>query len=185
MADGKLEPAWLAASPPQNIDKLLVGTAANSSATFRALWSQAGLHILVVVEDTKLTNDSDGQGSFDDDTVEVYIDADGSRGTNLDNKNDHHILFGWNDTEPQNVSLRRTDGIGFGQAKSAAGYLMELTLPWSTLVTTASAGKLFGLDVHVDDDDDGGLRDRKYAWFATQDISFRDPSTYGRVRLLP
>ena len=184
-ADGKLEAAWRAASPPQSIDKLLVGSAAKFSAEFRALWSQAGLHLLVVVEDTNLKNDSAGQGSFDDDTVEVYVDADGSRGTNLDNKNDHHILFGWNDTEPQNVSLRRTDGIGFGQSKSGAGYLMELTLPWSTLATTASAGKLFGLDVHVNDDDDGGPRERKYAAFATQDVSFRDPSTYGRVRLLP
>jgi len=184
IVDGTLDLAWGTASPAQTIGKYLVGTPVNNfGVQFRAFWSPIGLHLLVLAEDAMRVNDSPGQGSFDDDTVEVYIDADGSRGTSLDGINDHHFLFGWNDTDPQNVSLRRTDGVVYGQGQTIVGYGMEITFPWTTLGTTANAGKVFGIDIHVDDDDDGGLRDRKVAWFTTQDTSFRDPSSYGRMRL--
>lgn len=182
--DGNLDPAWATASAPQSISKYVFGASVNNfDAQFRAFWSPLGLHILVIVEDAQRVNDSEGQASYDDDTVEVYIDADGSRGTTLDGMNDHHFLFGWNDTVPQNVSLRRVEGVVYGQNQAANGYGIEITFPWITLGTTANAGKVFGLDVHVNDDDNGGLRERKVAWFTTQDTSFRDPSSYGRVRL--
>lgn len=184
MINGDIDLAWATASAPQAIEKYVVGTPVNNfGVQFRAFWSPLGLHLLVLVQDAMRVNDSPGQGSFDDDTVEVYIDADGNRGTTLDGANDHHFLFGWRDTEPQNVSLRRIEGVVFGQDQSGNGYGMEITFPWTTLGTTAASGKIFGLDVHVNDDDDGGLRERKVAWFTTQDTSFRDPSSYGRVRL--
>lgn len=184
--DGSIDSVWELASALQPIQNYVFGTAVNSfGAQWRGFWSPQGLHLLILVDDNKRYNDSAGQGSFDDDTVEVYIDADGNRGTTLDGQNDHHFLFGWNDTEPQNVSLRRIEGVGFAQSQRGPGYLMELSFPWTTLGTTAAAGKIFGIDVHVNDDDDGGPRERKIAWFATQDLSFRDPSSYGRVRLLP
>ena len=184
MIDGNLDAAWATSSPAQTVKNYVFGAPVdNFGVQFRAFWSLTGLHLLVLVEDAAKVNNTPGEVSFDDDTVEVYIDADGSRGTTLDGLNDHHFLFGFGDTMPANVSLRRLDGVAYGQGQSAAGYGMEITFPWATLGTTAAAGKVFGIDVHVNDDDDGGLRERKVAWFTTQDTSFRDPSSYGRVRL--
>jgi oligosaccharide reducing-end xylanase len=36
-----------------------------------------------------------------------------------------------------------------------------------------------GLDVHVDDDDDGGDRDGKLTWKAKQDDAWQNPSLFG------
>jgi oligosaccharide reducing-end xylanase len=46
---------------------------ADLSATFRALWSRTGLYLLVEVRDDKRVNDSTQR--YDDDGVEVYLDA--------------------------------------------------------------------------------------------------------------
>jgi hypothetical protein len=40
-----------------------------------------------------------------------------------------------------------------------------------------------GFDVHINDDDNGGPRDGKVSWHSTSDESWRDPSTFGSLRL--
>lgn len=56
---------------------------------------------------------------------------------------------------------------------------------WSTLGQSSVAiGALSGLDVHVNDDDDGGNRDGKKAWFNTADTSWQNPGTFSTARLV-
>jgi len=45
----------------------------------------------------------------------------------------------------------------------------------------------FGFDVQVNDDDDGGNRDSKWAWFAPigDDSSWFNPSLFGQAILAP
>ena len=51
------------------------------------------------------------------------------------------------------------------------------------LGTTPTVGKKIGLDVHVNDDDDGGDRDTKIMWFGTRDIAWQQPSAFGTAEL--
>ncbi len=53
--------------------------------------------------------------------------------------------------------------------------LLQIKFSWSTLGATATAGLRIGLEVQVNDDDDGGARDGKKAW--------QNPSTFGTGRL--
>jgi len=46
-----------------------------------------------------------------------------------------------------------------------------------------SAGKKIGLDVHVNDDDDGGDRDTKLTWYGKQDNAWQNPGIFGTAEL--
>ena len=50
---------------------------------------------------------------------------------------------------------------------------------------TAAAGKVFGFDVHLNDDDDGGPRDGKLAWFGTVDQAWTRPDLFSAATLMP
>jgi oligosaccharide reducing-end xylanase len=76
-------------------------------------------------------------------------------------------------------------GVTASRAPTGVGYTIEVKLPWSTLGQSSVAfGALLGLDVHINDDDDGGSRDGKKAWFNTADTSWQNPSTFATVRLI-
>ena len=59
------------------------------------------------------------------------------------------------------------------------GYELVATIPLAQVGINSNTP--FGLNIEINDDDDGGNRDYKYSWIGTPnlDISFRDPSTFG------
>jgi len=59
------------------------------------------------------------------------------------------------------------------------GYELVATIPLGQVGINNDTP--FGLNIEINDDDDGQARDYKYAWIGTPnlDISFRDPSTFG------
>jgi hypothetical protein len=63
-------------------------------------------------------------------------------------------------------SPRSLTGVQYGIVATAQSYLVEVKLPWSTLIGgPAKAGRLIGIDVVIDDDDDGGdTMDTQMAW---------------------
>ena len=63
------------------------------------------------------------------------------------------------------------------------GYTLEIKIDWASIGVSPYEGKRIGLDVHVNDDDTGGNRDKKVAWISTDDESHTDPSTFGTVQL--
>lgn len=80
---------------------------------------------------------------------------------------------------PKNQSLAINHKILHGEH----GQVLEISIPWSSLRVQPQPSMLMGLDVHVDDDDDGNDRDGKLAWKARQDDAWRNPSLFGRLML--
>ena len=76
------------------------------------------------------------------------------------------------------------DRIEFGQTQLSGGYRMEIKIPLAYMGYDRSNGGRFGIDIHINDDDDGGGRDGKLAWFATEDVSWERPSAFGEAWLL-
>ena len=64
-----------------------------------------------------------------------------------------------------------------------AGYVMEIVIPMSQLGITVANGRQFGLEMQINDDDDGGDRDTKLAWWSTTDDTWRYPSLFGTAVL--
>ncbi|MHC4517819.1 MAG: sugar-binding protein, partial [Planctomycetota bacterium] len=141
---------------------------ADLSASFKTLFDEDNLYVLVDVTDEAHRNDSSEQ--WFDDGVEVFIDADRSRGQEYDD-NDRQYFFSYDPTSPTMGESWGGDtaGIEYAFARTDAGYQLEVKFPWATLNTRPVPGTPIGLDVQVNDDDDGGERDSKIAWHAPQD----------------
>ena len=153
----------------------------NLSANWKSVWDNENLYFFVSVNDDDLRNDSDQW--FEDDGIEIYIDADNSKNTTY-GSNDYQITIGWDNND---LVEDTKNNLGTGSVAKVidtdSGYDVEVAIPWTAIGLTPADGNFIGLDVHVNDDDQGGSRSGKIAWFATSDESFRNPSIFGNVFL--
>lgn len=155
------------------------------AAMWQASWDQQNLYLRIGVEDDR-PGISDSTLPWEDDAVELYLDADASMQSQYDQYNDFHFIF---DLKAGTVVLGKNSPkldripLTHSMTRSGNGYVLDVTLPWSALRVNPRSGQRLGVDVHIDDDDDGGDRDGKLAWKAKQDESWRHPSLFGGVIL--
>lgn len=179
-----IESVW-AIAPIRNIGNVtLGGMPSDYAGKWRALYNSTNLYFLVEVSDAVKTNDSGGNW-WEDDVIEIFIDGNNSKGTAYDGVNDFQLGFRWNDNTIRvgGYSVTNTTGIVFSNYATAAGYTLEVAIPWSTIGATPAIGYAIGLDVQVDDDDNGGSRDSQMASFATNSTAFQNPGVFGTVYL--
>ena len=184
VVDGKAEALWSEARQ-YKIGNVIYGPPSNDedfSASYKAVWDERNLYVLVDVTDDSLKNDSDE--FWLDDCVEVFVDADNSKSGSYGD-NDYQFHFGWASANPSMGESQhsQTKGVEFAVGRADAGYRVEIKFPWATLRVEPSAGKKIGLDVHVNDDDDGGDRDSKITWKGKEDNAWQTPSAFGTAEL--
>jgi len=182
--DGTAEALWSQAREYKigNVIYSPVSSDKDFSASYKTLWDADNLYVMVEVTDDSLKNDSDE--FWQDDAVEVFIDADNSKSERYGD-DDYQFHFGWAEANPVMGESQhgRTDGVKFAVGRADAGYRVEIKFPWSTLGTKPSAGTKIGLDVHVNDDDDGGDRDSKLTWHGKEDNAWQTPRAFGTGEL--
>ncbi len=183
--DGTEEDTWSDARmyKLENVIYSPISSDEDFSAYYKAMWDQDNLYLLVDVRDDVLKNDS--EDFYQDDAIEVFIDADNSKSGSYD-ENDSQYHFDWDKTNPSMGQFQHGDtaDIEFAIVTTDKGYCAEIKFPWSTLGTKPSAGASIGLDVHVDDDDDGGDRDTKLTWRDREDNAWQSPRALGTGRLV-
>jgi hypothetical protein len=182
--DGNVDDVW-AGVPAHTIGHVVYTpptSEADLSANFKTLYDSQALYLLVDVTDDVLKHDS--VESWNDDSVEVFIAADNNKSSVYGDK-DYQYHFDWDEKAPTmgEVHHNKTNGVQYAFARTDKGYRLEAKLPWATLGTTPAAGKKIGLDVHVNDDDDGGDRDTKIMWFGEHDVAWQQPSAFGTAEL--
>ncbi len=166
----------------------------SNSSFWRAKHDGTNLYVLISVENEPFferTNDS--SDIWHDDTVELYFDIGNDKQDSYGN-NDYHRLFSYDHDASNNILD------GFHAADSMKTYYrssraMEMAGQTRSIyeieINMASIGlnleERFGMDVQINDDDDGGDRDSKWAWFApaNQDESWNNPSLFGTAILAP
>lgn len=184
VVDGKAEALWSQARQ-YKIGNVIYESPSNDgdfSASYKAVWDEKNLYVLVDVTDENLKNDSDD--FWLDDCVEVFVDADNSKSDSYGD-NDYQFHFGWAEANPSmgESQHNQTGGVEFAVGRADAGYRVEIKFPWATLGVEPSAGAKIGLDVHVNDDDDGGERDTKLTWRGKEDNAWQNPSILGTAEL--
>ena len=195
------------------IDKLLKTTPSNSLQSgdptheWTAVHDGINLYLAIRIIDEVVVRDSGAQ-QWQDDSVEIFIDADNSRLSAYDTVNDYQLIF----TAPQgenagtvtagqnsapipvgiDFSISSTgfdDGVASGWSAGDAnlpsvstGYIVEVSVPLVEIGIADQA--IIGLDVHINDDDDGGIRDSKWnwAWSRQPDLHWQDPTLFGAAR---
>lgn len=185
--DGTIDGVWDNSNVmPLNATKLLSGAVTNASDLSgygKMLWDNTNLYLLAIVTDDTKKNDS--PNSYDDDQVEFYLDLDNAKATAYD-ANDFQYSFGWDDGTVVGIipSTGPTTNIVYSAVSTANGYVIEAKIPWATLKTTPSAGKILGIDFMINDDDDGSGRDGKLSWYAAKDEAYKDASLFGTGKLI-
>ncbi|MGB1309792.1 MAG: sugar-binding protein [Leucothrix sp.] len=170
---------------PNRIGKLIAGTINNAgdlAATWRSSWDQQGLNIWVGIQDDKHVKDS--PMAWSDDSVEVYIDADGSRDKTFDGKNDFQLTFRMKDQTiaiGQSSPVRDTRMIRHQMTKTNNGYRLEASIPWPMLGIWPKPGMQIGFDIQINDDDNGDQRDAKISWNAVSDEAWKNPRLFGEL----
>jgi hypothetical protein len=182
--DGNPENAW-AGVPSHTIEHVTYAPAssdADLSARFKAMYDKEALYILVDVTDDQLRSDS--AEFWLDDGVEVFIDADNSK-SDVYGENDYQYHFDWDSSSPAvgEAHHNKTAGVQYAFARTDDGYRLEAKFPWSMLGAVPNAGTRIGLDIHVNDDDDGGDRDTKRMWCAERDVAWQNPQAFGTGEL--
>ncbi|MGA2092602.1 MAG: sugar-binding protein [Sedimentisphaerales bacterium] len=185
--DGNEDTAWSAA-PRYKLANLMYAPPSSPndlSANFRAMWDENNLYILVDVADDILTHGSTPDNWYQNDSVEVYIDADNSKSNQYDN-DDAQYYFVWDRTKPTmgvHNEHGRLENVEFAMVTTDKGYRTEIKFPWATLGKKPATGATIGFDVQVNDSDGGGKRDHKIAWFGKQDDSWQNPQKFGNAEL--
>ncbi len=182
--DGNVDDAWEAV-PVQAIRHVAyspISSEADFSAGFKAMYDKEALYLLVDVTDDRLVSDS--AENWLDDGVELFLDADNHK-ADVYGDEDYQYHFDWDGSAPAlgESHHNKTNGVQYAFARTDKGYRLEAKVPWATLGTTAAIGKKIGLDVHVNDDDDGGDRDTKIMWFGQRDVAWQQPSAFGTAEL--
>jgi hypothetical protein len=180
--DGRAEEAW-AAAVKRRLEhrKGPAPPSGDVQGSFRAMWDDAALYLLVEVEDDRKVRNQ--VNPWLDDSIEVYVDGDGRRGDRYDDQNDHQYVFVWSDPQVHDVVGPSRPGIRFAQADREYGYRMEIALPWSAIGAVRKPGEAIGLDLHVNDNDGTGRED-KLMWSDATDLAHADPRRLGRGMLL-
>ncbi len=186
VVDGALDEIWGNVTP-YPIQQQILGSqgAGDLAAQYRAVYDRTSVYLLVEVQDDVLQNDS-ADDWWDDDGIEVYIDADLSGGGNYDGQNDYLLGFRLNDGQPRigGASADLPAGVQLGQTAFNGGYRMEIKIPLAVMGYDAANAGRFGFDIHINDDDDGNGRDGKLSWFATTDNSWQRPDAFGPALLM-
>jgi len=184
--DGKVDDVWQAARkyPIENMGETPATSAEDLSASYRALWDENNLYVLVDVKDETLIHDTANSQWYQSDSVEVYIDADNSKSEDY-GEHDYQFAINWDQTAPtlQETKHNRTQSVQHTVVTTGNGYRVELKFPWSTLGTKPSLGTKIGLEVQINDSDHRGQRDTKLSWRDKEDAAWQHPRAFGTAEL--
>jgi hypothetical protein len=190
--DGNLDDAAWSIAPwhGDTIQRETLTSSADADITFAAVADMEWLYVAIKVTDDKIQmGENVGGDVWQDDSVEVYIDANHGATAAYD-ADDVQITIGA-DNIGGNVDNPKLGGTGGGPetgtkaavAKTSTGWDVEAAVPlknnkWDIKVVD---GLTIGFNVHFNDDDDGGGRDSKLIWSKKDpdDTSWSSSAPYG------
>lgn len=153
---------------PQALNILLEGKGWDKrdiSGKWQVKWDEDNLYFVAKVYDKEISTDSDDP--LQDDSVELFIDGDNSRTAEFDGKNDYHFVFARDKKQllpgAENPSDHELD-VAYEVEEKYDGYELRATIKWQDLGMSPAVKDRLGMDVIINDDDDGGDRDARIGW---------------------
>ncbi len=147
-------------------------------------WDAHYLYLAVKVMDDRVMHDS--TAATDDDSVELFISNQAQRDATMDGKTAFHLVFsathavqlGEHSAPLSDTALRQIHS-DFRTEKD--GYTCAVRVPWQILGVRPHIRQIIGMEVQINDDDDGGARDKRLGWFAQQNQAATNPSLWANV----
>jgi hypothetical protein len=183
--DNTIEAIW-SSTTAHNINMPMASTSTPTgfSAQWRSLYTTSNLYFLFEVTKTGSLYNQNGGNWWNDDAVEVYLDGDHSAGSSYDHVNDCQYGFRYNDGTAVKTganSITSTTGITYNFYTTSVGYNVEISIPWSTISTTPTAGNVVGIEAGVDVSN--GTRMTQMSTYNNSGFSYNNPSLFGSLTL--
>ncbi len=178
--DGTADAIWQSV-PPQFVANPLgiILSLSDLSASYRAIYDNDRLYVMVSVVDDTFVLDSPLQ-RWDDDCVEFYFDGDYSHNATYQAQDFQLVVpYTANQIQIGASTPSMPAGVVVSSTSSSGRYTMELSIPWTALGVSAAEGRNIGFEIHVGDDDDGGVRDAQIMWNGTQDLAYFRTDAFG------
>ncbi|MBO4324759.1 MAG: hypothetical protein J5845_05110 [Lachnospiraceae bacterium] len=174
--DGEVEELWDAsqAFPLQNPAWGDKGT----EAEFRILWDTDRVYLLIDVKDN--TPNSEGMVMTRKDCVEVFLCGDGTKSETYREGKDLHVRIG-RDGALECGNGIKASALTYEVKGTDTGYTVEVSLPAPKASMTF--GGFLGLDIHVNDSEGEGQRNRILTWSDTSLKTYTDLSAVGTINL--
>ena len=193
--DGQISAGeWEDAITNSKIENLVNGTVdgiEDLSASVSVKWDETNLYFLFqLTDDVRSLDSTDGDpevlNTFDDDSIEIYLDINNTKTGSLDqfNKRYQYRFIPQDDGEIESFpSLLPTEGIQLATLGDQS-YILEISMPWATLnFDNPVEGHVMGFEVALNDDDDGDRRDGQLKWYSTGPDDWREPAKWGSLLL--
>ncbi|HIP93826.1 MAG TPA: hypothetical protein EYH20_00640 [Leucothrix sp.] len=168
---------------PQALNILLEGKTWDKrdiSGKWQVKWDKTYLYLSVKVYDKEAMSDS--KDPRQDDSIEFFIDGNNSRGNQFDRNNDYHFIFARNKTKAvlgERNPRGFTINLPYKIEKKYDGYELQTKIKWSKLGIKPAIRNKLGMDVVINDDDDGGKRDARLGWNTRK--SRPQPKDFGMI----
>lgn len=184
-----------------NIDNLMIDQGAlradgNTEFRWFAVHDDTFLYIFVLGESAAISSPiRDSTFIFQDDSIDIFIDADNSKGSAYDGINDRHIIIPLLTSPTQNTGSNTTAFTAGPNSASLPTVEFATCLcptdqnTWEVKIPLEAFGiekdRPFGFEIQLNEDNDGGARDAKWGWFhpsrTTVDVdnTFSIPSFMG------
>ncbi|HMG81823.1 MAG TPA: carbohydrate-binding protein, partial [Ferruginibacter sp.] len=164
----------------KSVTKTTIGSP-NNTTTFGVLWDNTNLYIGAKVIDANLFSANSAVANFwNDDAVEIFIDANNNKLTTYDGV-DNQIIEAYN--QGGVFTKLGISSLQHAWAAVNGGYTVEIAIPWSQLGINAPApGTSIGFDLGNDDDDNGSGRANQSVWNGTIN-DYQNTSAFGTLTL--
>jgi len=143
---------------------------------FSTLWDATSLYVFVEVIDDEVSVSS--PNSWENDSIELCIDGDNSKGDAWDGVDDSQTRWVWGTTTPSLTA----DVPAWGELDDYEGYTLELQIPAVDLQFPLETGQEIGLEVQINDRDNE-VRENILRWWGGDDISWLEPKRWGTAVL--
>lgn len=186
--DGQFdESVWQQASA-YSIEYLADFTISNNQSQFQAAWDDDNLYLGFRIQDADVVTDFTSDNIYENDSVEIFLDADNSKTEKYDKVNDYHIYIQydgkiqiqggavgtWANTE--------IEGLQHAVYMTGNGFSVEVAIPFNSLGITPGDGTCLGLSMSNNDNDSHtGSARKEILWNPGHQAA--SPATWGTLCL--
>lgn len=175
--DGEIDEIWNSIAETKMLNAAYGDHGA--SGTFKTMWDEKYLYVLVDVTDENL--DDTSANDYEQDSVEFFINESHEKPDSYENgdaqyrvnyKNKQSFGSGTPDTENFNTSVKLTD----------KGYIVEAAIPLR--LAAGKEGAVLGFDVQINDSHGEGVRDYILKWSDPSDNTWGNLEEIGDVEFI-